>query len=142
MALADPAAPEGVVLPLGEDGLAVDTGDGEHTGIPARRDEAEVAPLLRGGVHFGEVGGDVGVGVEAVHHAKILGQGGGQLGQVGGASAAEDEDVDLVLVVEDIRGGVHRGTRAGLDGGGITAGEDSHEIHVGVLPHGGFHAAA
>ena len=80
------------------------------------------------------------MGVEAVHHAEILGQGGGQLGQVGGTASAEDEHVDLLPIVQNIGGGVHGDPRAGFDGGGIAAGKHPHQLAVGVLHHGGLNA--
>ena len=141
MALAHALAPEGVVLALGQNGRGIETVDGEQAGVPAQGDHGHVAALLGGGVHGGEVGRDVGMGVKAVDDVELLGQGRGHGGQVCGGAAAENQNVHLVLPAEDVVQRRH-GDAGGADGQGsrVAAGEHHSQFHVRVLGDGALHA--
>lgn len=86
--LADPLPPEGVALPLGQDGLGQQAVQGEHPRVPAHGNGRHLAAGLGRGVHLRKMLGDVGVGVKAVHHIKQPGELGCLLGQVRGTAAA------------------------------------------------------
>ena len=97
MALADAPAPEGIVLPLGEDDGLVQPGQGEKARVPAHGDKAQVAPLPGCRIHRGEVLRDAGMGIKGVHHIEELREAGSLLRQVRGAAAADEEHIDLSL---------------------------------------------
>ena len=86
--LRDAAAPERVVLALGQHAGSVQTSDGEHAWIPARRDDGHIAALLRSGIHLGEMGGDVRMGIERVDYVEQVRACGRLLRQVVRAAAA------------------------------------------------------
>ena len=97
MTLADASAPECVILALGQNRGGVESRDREKSGIPAARDHCDMTRLFSRGVYAFKMLGDGRVGIVAVNHVKMLGEGVCHLGQIGRASSAEDEDVDLIL---------------------------------------------
>ena len=137
MALADPLAPEGVVRALGQDGPGIQPVEGEQARVPAAGDHRHLAAGLGAVVHGGEVLGNAGVGVKAVNHMEVPGILRGLHRQVGGAAAAEDEHIHLVLVLQRLAGGVDRNP-FGQDGDGfrVPAGEYRGQNHVRVLTNG------
>lgn len=139
--LADPLAPEGVVVPVGQHAGPQGAHEGEQARIPAHRDDGHLAALPGGGVHVGKVPGDFRVGVEAVDEVEAPCVPRTQYGQVGGAAAAEDEYVDFLIHVLQGRDGVGaRAAVAELQPGGVAAGEDPRQLHVRVLPDRALHA--
>ena len=145
MALADTPAPEGIVGPLGEHGLAQQAGQREEAGVPAHRNHRHLAPGLGGALHRGKVLGDAGVGVKAIYHVVEGGQFGGLLRQVGGAAAAENHHVNFFPPGIPLRLAcpAHRDARCERrEGGRVPPGEDGGQGGVGVLPDGVLHAPA
>ena len=83
---------------------------------------------------------DGGVGVEAVENVEILRERGGHAGQIGGAAAADDENVDAVLIVQNVGGGIDRNAGFCRDGSRSAAGEDADKLRVRRGFYGEFHA--
>ena len=143
MALAHALAPEGIARALREDCVGIETVEREETRIPAAGDQGGATAGFRGGVHGGKMLRDSGVRVEAVHHVKQGGAAGRLLGEIRRAAAAEDQHVQLILPLREIvrRMHAHTGRKHG-DGGRITAGKHSVQLHVRILPDGALHAAS
>ena len=97
VALADAAAPEGIVLAVRQDAGGIQAVEGEHAGIPAAGDDADFTGLFRGGIYVCKMRRDACMGVKAVDHVEKRCIFGSLLGQVGGAAAADHQYVDLVL---------------------------------------------
>ena len=141
MALAYALAPEGVVLALGQDAVHVQAVQGEHAGIPAAGDQADMTALLRSRIHVGEMSRDICVCVEAVHNIEQFRVFGGLDGKVSRAAAADHQDIDLVLHVRRRVLGKNRYTcRADLDRSGIAARKDGRQLQIIVLHDGAFNA--
>ena len=143
VALAHAAAPEGIGFAARQDGGGVEAVQGEHARIPAAGNETKLA---RGGcslVDIGEVLRDVGVGVKGVDHiveGRILGSHGRK---VRGGTAADDEDIQVLLTALENFGALHR--HAGgvyFEGGRVPTGVDGRQGHVLISRDGRFHAAA
>ena len=141
VALAYAAAPEGVVRAVGQRGAGIQAGEREEAWIPTAADDADGAGLTGRGVHVGKVSGDVGVRVKAVHHGEELGQLWGLLGQVGGAAAADDDDVNLIGHLGHLAPGIHGRVSCDLHACGVATGEDGNKVHVGGVSDGGLYTA-
>ena len=143
VALADALAPERVVLTVRQDRIAVDAREREQARVPADRDDAEVAALLRRLVDVGEVLRDARMRVKAVDDVEVLRVLRRLLRQIRRAAAAEDHDIDLVLPrchILDIDD--RHALRPDLDGRGIAAREDCDELHIRILFDCTLNAAA
>ena len=143
MALRNATAPERVVLALRQDALGVEAIEREHAGIPAHGNDAHSTRRTGSGVHSGKMGGNLGVGVEAVHHVEHGGEGRSLLGEVSGTAAAKDHDIDLALPAFDI---IERADRHAfgqdLHRSGIAAGKNSHKLLIGIGGNGEFNTTA
>ena len=140
--LAQPLAPEGVSRTVGQQGLAIDAVDGEQARIPAGGDQRGGLPGARGRIDGGEVLRHARMGVEAVHDAKTRRQFGRLRRQIVLGAAAQHQHIQLAGVGGQIGHAMH-GCAGGqrLEAGRVAAGVDGGQAHVGVVGHGGFHAA-
>ena len=102
-----------------------------------------MAGILGGGVQGGEVVRDVGVGVEGVHGVEVAHEGRALLGQVRGAAAAQDQDVDVLGMGGRVGQGQdgHAGRVQG-EALRVAAGKDRGKFHVRGVAQGELHAAA
>ena len=97
MSLTYALAPEGIVLAVRKDGVGIQSVEGEHSRIPTHGDDADMTAFLCGRVYIRVVLRDLCVSVKTVDHVEHAGKLRRLLRQVSGASAAEDENVDLIL---------------------------------------------
>ena len=83
------------------------------------------------------------MGVKAVHHIKQPGKLRRLHRQVGGAAAAENEDVDLLCHLLRHICGVNRNIRRqDFYVFRIPPGKNGRQLHIRILPQGALHAAA
>ena len=92
-------------------------------------------------VHSLEMLRDIGVRVKAVHHVEVPGEPGRLHRQVGGAAAAEDHHVDLVLHSHSRlhRQHLHAGSE-NLHARRIAPGKHRRQLHVRIVLHRALHA--
>ena len=140
--LADSPPPEGIIRPVRQDSRGIKPVQGEKSRIPAARDQSDSAACLRRGVHPLKVFRDPRMGVKAVDHVEVPCQRRRRFGQVGSASAAEDQDVDPVLKGSHFRGGKHFRSGQRLHACGVAAGKNADELRIRILPDGAFHASS
>ena len=125
VSLGNAAAPEGVVRTLRQDAVGVQAVQREQARIPTAGDERAGAGVAGRRVDVREVRGDVGMRVERVHHVvqrRVLRR---LLGQVGGAAAAQDEHVDVLVA----------GLKIGHGTNGHALGGDAHACGVATRVH-------
>jgi len=143
MSLAYALTPEGIIVTVGEDAVAEKPLEAEHAGIPAGRDQGDMAARAGAFVTVFEMLGNLAVIIKAIYDGKVLGEGRTLDGKIGGTAAAEDQHVDVVAVgqqvvdVIDRNGGTERFQR-----GRIAAGEKGDLLHVGILAERQLNAAA
>ena len=130
VSLADAPAPEGVNLAVRKDRIAVDPRQRKQARIPAAGDQREMAGFLCGAVYVFEVLRDVRVRVKAVDDVEILHIFRRLLRQVSGASAADDEHVDLVAPLRRFRRGDDLHVRRRLHGRGIPPRENCRKLQI------------
>ena len=143
VALADAAAPEGLVLALGQHRPGIDPGQREQAGVPAAGDQSYRTGSLGSRIHRGKVLRNLCVGIEAVHHVEQSSQLRRLMGQVRGAAAAQDHHVHGVPPGRSLICG-QNGDLGGAEGQtrGIPAGKDSRQLQIVVLGDRRFHASA
>ena len=143
MALADTASPERVIGALRQDAVAHQAVQREQARVPTARNERACAACFGGFIDGVEMSGDVGMGVEAVDHVVQVCVVRRLLGQVGGASAAQDEDVDGLLTAFERCGGLDlEAFCCYLYASRVAARIHRHQVDVVVLAHGQFDAFA
>ena len=142
MSLAHALAPEGIILAVGQNGVAKQTVQREHAGIPADRDHRDMSALACGFIYVFKMLRDLGVGVKAIHHVKALCKRGRLHGQIGRRSPANDHHVNFISHFHDLVGRHHGNPRgAELDRVGVAARKDRHKLHIAVLRDRALHAA-
>ena len=143
MSLGNAAAPERVVRALRQDAVGVQAVQREQARVPTAGDERAGTGVTSSRVNVREMRRDVGMRVERVHHVvqrRVLRR---LLGQVGGAAAAQDEHVDVLVA----------GLKVGHGTNGHALGGDAHacgvaarvhrcELHVVVLANGQLNATS
>ena len=140
--LADALAPKGVGAAVRHDRAEIDARQREQARIPADAHGAEVACLFGGSVQRLKIFGDAGVGIEAVYRVEQLHDLRRLRGQVCRAAAAEDHHVDLADVFAHGVIPFHLDGQNRLHGGGVSAGEYRHDLHIFVLRRSVLYAAA
>ena len=139
MALADAAAPEGVVLAVRQDDIHIQAGQGEETGIPAGADNRGMRAQQGSLIHIGKVFRHPGMGIKGIHHVEALRQHGGHFRQIRSAAAADDNNVNLTGVVFHVLRGIHRRAGQGFHRLRIPAGKHAEQLRVRILPDRQFH---
>ena len=135
MALADPSAPEGIVLAVRKNCIHVKSVEGEKTRIPADGNNRNIVARLRLCVNIGKMLGNSCVRVKAVDNAEILGNHRSCFRQVGRTAAAVDNNVNLILKFRYLIETVNACTISlYLNALGISASENGCKLHiVGIL---------
>ena len=140
VALADPFAPEGIILSFRQDGVAVQPGQGKQAGIPAYGNNSQMAGSPGRLVHCCKMFRDPGMGVEAVDHVEHPGHFRSLHRQIRSAAAAEDQHIDAVLPVGHILYIDHRHIgRGDFPLGRTPAGEHRCQFHIRRLLQSTFH---
>ena len=88
MALADPLAPEGVVLALRQYRTGVQAVQREHAGVPTAGDHSHMAAFLGAGIHSGKMLGNLCVGIKTINDIKHFCIFRCLFGKIGSTSAA------------------------------------------------------
>ena len=143
MALRYAAAPEGVILAVRQDGVAVYTGKGEQARVPAYGNDAYMPRFLGSLVHIGKMLGNARMGIEAVHHVKEFGIMRRLHGQVSSAAAAENHDINFIFpffYIADINHG--NAGRFYRQKCGVTAGKYRCQFQIIIGLYRAFHATA
>ena len=97
MSLAYALAPESIVLAVRKDGVGIQSVEGEHSRIPAHGDDADFTAFFGCRVYIRVMLRDPRVSIKAVDHIEHTGKLWCLLRKVCRASAAKDENVDLIL---------------------------------------------
>ena len=143
MSLADAPAPEGIIGAFRQTGCRDHTVQGEHTGIPAHGNNADLTAFTGCRVDRGKMLRNPGMGIKAVDDIEHLRVFGCLDRQVGRAAAAEDHHIDFIFKGRNLRHVMYaHAFRADLQCFGRPSGEDSLQLHVGILPDGALHAPA
>ena len=129
--MAEAAAPERIVLAVGQNAVCIKADQREHPRIPACGNQRNLAAALCSGIDCGKMFRDFRVGVETVHDIEescILGS---LLGKIRGASAAQNQDIDLIGPLSELSDANDRNAGC-LDGQRcrIATGKNSSQAHV------------
>ena len=143
VSLGHAAAPERVVRALRQDAVGVQAVQREQARVPAAGDERARAGFAGRRVDVREMRGDVGVRVERVYHVvqrRVLRR---LLGKVGGAAAAQDEHVDVLVAGFQVGHGTN-GHALGGDAHacGVATRVHRRELHVVVLANSKLNATS
>ena len=141
--LGNTAAPERVVRALRQDAVGVQAVQREQTRVPTAGDERAGTGVASRRVDVREMRRDVGVRVKRVHHVVQRGVLRRLLGQVGGAAAAQDEHVDVLVAGLKVGHGTD-GHALGGDAHacGVAARVHRRKLHVIVLANGQLNATS
>ena len=143
VALADAFAPEGIVLPYGKNGMAIDAGKGKQARVPANGDDPDVICFLTGCINGRKMVRNAGMCIKAIHHVEFLYILRRLFRQVRCTAAADNEDIDLILVSVDIVYGDDGNTgRFDADLCRVTAAEDRDKFHIRTVSKGQFNTTA
>src|SRR5690554_6320618 len=102
MPLAKPLAPEGVGLALWQDDFTEQAVQGKQTGVPTDGNQRHIAARSRRSVYRFKILRDTRVGVVAIHGIELGRQCGALLRQIVLRTAAQDQHINLLLVLRDI----------------------------------------
>ena len=142
MSLTHAASPKGIAFAARQRRLTVQPHEREHARVPARGDKRDVTAFLCRLVHGGKMLRDVAMGVKAVEHVEVLCQLRCHFRQIGRAAAADNEQIDIVFVLQNVLRGKHPGARQRFDRLGVAAGEHAEKRQIAVLRDGKLHALA
>ena len=143
MSLTDAPAPEGVIGAFRQAGCRDHTVQGEHTGIPAHGNDADLPAFTGRRVNSGKMLRNPGMGIKTIDNIEHLRVFGCLDRQVRCAAAAEDHHVNLIFKGRNLRHVINADAfRADLQCFGRPSGEDSLQLHVGILSDGALHAPA
>ena len=142
MSLTYTFAPECIVFSIRKDRVGIQTVQGEHSRIPANRDDPDFAAFFCSCVYIRIVLRNPCVGVKAVDHIEkfcILRR---LLRKIGCASAAEDHDIDLVFPLSRVCNTAYRNAFClYLYSRRVTACEDCGKLHIRILLYRALHAS-
>ena len=143
MALRYSTAPEGIVLTVRQDGVAVYAGKGEQARVPAYGNDAYMAVFLGSLIYIGKMLRNPCMGVEAVHHVKEFRIVRRLHRQVSSTAATENHDINFIFPffhIADIdHGNAGRFYRQKC---GVTAGKYRHQFQIIIGLYSAFHATA
>ena len=139
--LADAAAPERIVRAVRQDRRRIQAVQRKHARVPPAGNQRDMAALFGRRVHRVKVLRNVGVGVKRVDDVEITRKHRRHLRQVSGAAAADDDQVDLVFVLQQVGRRKDRGAGQGFDAFGRAPRKDADQLCVPGLADGALHAA-
>ena len=143
MALRYAAAPEGVILAVRQDGVAVHAGKGEQARVPAYGNNADMPRFLSSLVHIGKMLRNPRMGIEAVHHVKEFRIVRRLHRQVSSTAATENHDINFIFPFFHIAD-IDHGNTGRLDGQKcrVTAGKYRCQFQIIIGLYRAFHATA
>ena len=141
MALTYASAPEGVILAVGQNAVANQSLQAEHTGIPANGNESNMTAFLCGSVYICEMLRNFCVGIKAVHDVEIFCIFRALYRQICRTAATENHNINVVFFADCVLYVIYRyiGALCFQCFGG-SSGEESRKLHVGVLSDCKLHA--
>ena len=97
--LADTLSPERVIRAVGKNTTAVKSVYGEHTGVPAHRNNADFIAFFCGGINIAEMLGNSFMSVKTVNNIEIFRHSGSLFGQIRCTSSAHYKNINIIPVV-------------------------------------------
>ena len=134
MSLTYASAPEGVILAVGQNAVADQSLQAEHTGVPADGNESNMTAFLCGSVYICEMLRNFCVGIKAVHDVEIFCIFRALYRQICRTAATENHNINVVFFADCVLYVIYRyiGALCFQCFGG-SSGEESRKLHVGVL---------